>query len=105
MAALGASEETNPLLLADAAEDANQAPNGAASPDHLSQTAPAAEAHAMEPQAVTEHGDQAISVTFAKSPAPSAAGQPPAAQTPNNAETQMPAAAGRTPLPRAPKRR
>jgi len=105
MAALGASEETNPLLLADAAEDANQAPNGSASPDSLSQATPAAEPHAIEPLAVAEHEDQAISVTFVKSPAPSTAAEPPAARPPNNTETQMPAATGRTPLPRAPKRR
>jgi len=107
MAALGSSEEVNPLLLAaEAADGANESPEAAASPDHSDQAIPAAEPHDVEHLAVAEREDQAIPVTLRQPPAPRSAAQPPASSTaPNKTATEVPAAAGSAPLPRAPRRR
>jgi hypothetical protein len=100
MAALGSSEEVNPLLVApDAADGAVEAPETvAASPAHANQAIPGAEPHAVEQLAVAEHEEQAAPPSLVRPPAPSPA-------TPHKTATEAPAAAGGTPVPRAPKRR
>ncbi len=94
MAALGSSEEANPLLIApDAAQGADEAHETvAASPTDADEAIPAAEPHAVEQLAVAEHEDQAIPLALARPPAPSPA-------APHKTAT------GAVPVPRPAKRR
>jgi hypothetical protein len=107
MAALGSSEEVNPLLLAaESIDGAIEPPETAASPDHPNQTISAAELNTLEDLAVAKLEGQALPVTLGEPAAPSPAVQPPASsQAPDKTATEAPAVAGRTPLPRAPRRR
>lgn len=95
MAALGSSEEVNPLLVApeDAAKGGDDVPETvAASVADANQAIPPGDPPAVESLAVAEHEDQAVPITLVRPPAPSPA-------APHETET------GGVPVPRPAKRR
>ena len=102
MAALGSSDEVNPLLAGpNAPHDADEGAGDAVAesvPAHPDQNVPSAEPRAVERSGVAGLEGQPPSLSLVRPQAPSPVPQ-------RNTANEAPAPAGGTPLPRPPKRR